>query len=148
VIELANKHPTASGWTPDEEGGDEMADRQPTDGTPTYLGGGDPARRFSNYYPTWVDNLADDVTLEGSLQDGAVQGAEVVRTIVGTIRTMYENQEFNFAPLACDRGTPALAGVPPRWARSAATSEWPWRKLSRDFASVRMAESRPINMHG
>jgi hypothetical protein len=68
-----------------------------TDGTPTYIGGGDPAGKFTDYYPAWIDNLADDVTVEGSLLDGAAQGAEAVRTIVGTIRTLYEHQEFNFA---------------------------------------------------
>jgi len=49
----------------------------------TYLGGGDPALRFSDYYPEWLDKLADDVTLEGSLMDGAVQGREAVRVILG-----------------------------------------------------------------
>ena len=49
----------------------------------TYLGGGDPALRFSDYYPEWLDKLADDVTLEGSLMDGAVQGQEAVRAILG-----------------------------------------------------------------
>jgi hypothetical protein len=68
-----------------------------TDGVPTYLGGGDPAGRFTDYYPAWLDNLADDVTVEGSLLDGAVQGADAVRTIIATIRTMYDGQEFNFA---------------------------------------------------
>jgi hypothetical protein len=68
-----------------------------TDGVPTYLGGGDPAGRFTDYYPAWLDNLADDVTVEGSLLDGAVQGADAVRTIIGTIRTLYDRQEFNFA---------------------------------------------------
>jgi hypothetical protein len=68
-----------------------------TDGTPTYTRGGDPAGRFTDYFPAWLDNLADDVTVEGSLLDGAAQGAEAVRTIVGTIRTLYDNQEFNFA---------------------------------------------------
>src|SRR6478609_4974894 len=65
--------------------------------TPTYMGAGDPAGRFTDYYPAWVDKLADDATVEGSLLDGAAQGAEAVRTIVGTIRTLYEHQEFNFA---------------------------------------------------
>jgi hypothetical protein len=51
----------------------------------TYLGSGDPARRRTDYYPSWLDNLADNVTVEGSAMDGAVQGAE------------YEYQEFNFA---------------------------------------------------
>ena len=70
---------------------------QATDGTPTYMGSGDPAGRFTDYYPAWLDNLADDVTVEGSLLDGAVQGAEAVRTIVVTIRTLYDRQDFNFA---------------------------------------------------
>ena len=72
--------------------------------TPTYMGGGDPASRFTDYYPVWVDKLADDATVEGSLLDGAAQGAEAVRTIVGTIRTLYEHQQFNFAgPYGEDR---------------------------------------------
>ena len=29
----------------------------------TYMGSGDPARRRNDYYPAWLDNLADDVTL-------------------------------------------------------------------------------------
>ena len=32
---------------------------------PTYMGSGDPA--LTDYYPAWLDNLADDATLEGSL---------------------------------------------------------------------------------
>ena len=68
-----------------------------TDGVPTYTKGGDPAGRFADYYPAWLDNLADDVTIEGSLLDGAARGPEAVRTIVGTIRTLYDHQEFNFA---------------------------------------------------
>ena len=69
-----------------------------TDGTATYMGGGDPAGTFTDYYPAWLDNLADDVTVEGSMLDGAVQGAEAARTIVVTIRTLYgDSQEFRFA---------------------------------------------------
>ena len=63
----------------------------------TYLGSGDPARRRTDYYPSWLDNLADDVTLEGSVLDGVIQGAEAVRTLLGYARTLYEYQEFNFA---------------------------------------------------
>ena len=70
---------------------------QSTDGVPTYLSGGDPTGRYADYYPAWIDKLADDVTIEGSLLDGAAQGPEAVRSIVGTIRTLYENQDFNFA---------------------------------------------------
>jgi hypothetical protein len=61
------------------------------------MGGGDPAGRVTHYDPAWLDNLADDVTVEGSLLDGAVQGADAVRTIIGTIRTMYDGQEYNYA---------------------------------------------------
>ena len=75
-----------------------------TDGTPTYMGGGDPAGRFTDYYPAWVDNLADDVTIEGSLLDGAAQGAEAARTIVVTIRKLYDHQEVSFAGPCGDNG--------------------------------------------
>jgi hypothetical protein len=67
------------------------------DATPTYVATRDSARRFTDYYPAWLNNLADDVTIEGSLLDGAVQGTGAVRTIIGTIRELYEGQEFNFA---------------------------------------------------
>jgi len=63
----------------------------------TYLGSGDPARRRTDYYPEWLDNLADDVTLEGSVLNGVVRGAAAVRTLLAYARTLYEYQEFNFA---------------------------------------------------
>ena len=62
---------------------------------PQYLGGGDPA--LKDYYPEWVNNIADDATVEGSMLNGAVQGADAVRSIVLTIRSFYEHQEFKFA---------------------------------------------------
>ena len=62
----------------------------------TYLGSGDPARRRTDYYPEWLDNLADDVTLEGSAMDGFMQGAEAVRTVLVYIRSLYDYQKFNF----------------------------------------------------
>jgi len=61
----------------------------------TNLGSGDPVRKLADYYPAWLDNLADDVTLEGSAMDGFVQGAEAVRTVLVSIRTLYDHQEFN-----------------------------------------------------
>ena len=70
---------------------------QSTDGVPTYTKGGDPEGRYADYYPAWLDNLADDVTIEGSLLDGAALGPEAVRAIVGGIRTLYDHQQFNFA---------------------------------------------------
>jgi hypothetical protein len=48
--------------------------------TPLYMGSGDPSRRRIDYYPAWLDNLADDVTLEASAMDGAVQGIEAAQT--------------------------------------------------------------------
>ena len=64
---------------------------------PTYLGKGDPAGRFAGYYPEWVDRMADDITLEGSLLDGAIQGRDAVRAVIGEVRRLYDRQDFNFA---------------------------------------------------
>ena len=74
------------------------------DGVPTYTKGGDPEGRYAGYYPAWLDNLADDVTIEGSLLDGAALGPDAVRTIVGSLRTLYEHQQFNFAGAYADDG--------------------------------------------
>ena len=49
------------------------------------------------YYPLWLDNLADDVTLEAAAMDGAAHGAEDVRSILVSARELYEHQEFNYA---------------------------------------------------
>ena len=68
----------------------------------THTGSGDPA--LADYYPAWLDNLADDVTLEGSAMDGFVQGPEAVRTVVACIRTLYDSQKFNFAGPYGDNG--------------------------------------------
>lgn len=70
----------------------------------TYLGSGDPAGRRTDYYPEWLDNLADDVTLEGSVLNGVVRGAAAVRTLLAYARTLYEYQEFNFAGPYGDNG--------------------------------------------
>ena len=68
----------------------------------TYMGSGDPA--LANYYPAWLDNLANDVTLEGSMMDGFVQGPEAVRTVLVAIRTLYDYQDFHFAGPYGDNG--------------------------------------------
>jgi hypothetical protein len=67
----------------------------PVNVIPQYLGSGNPA--LKDYYPEWVNNIADDATVEGSMLNGAVQGADAVRSIVLTIRSLYEHQEFKFA---------------------------------------------------
>jgi hypothetical protein len=69
---------------------------------PQYLGSDDPALR--DYYPAWVNNIADDATVEGSMLNGAVQGADAVRSVVLTIRSLYEHQEFKFAGPYGDNG--------------------------------------------
>jgi hypothetical protein len=74
----------------------DIPDIQVTDGVPTYLGRGDPAGRFDDYHPAWIDKLAGDVTLEGSVLDGVVQGADAVRAVVGVARKLYDRQDFNF----------------------------------------------------
>jgi hypothetical protein len=78
--------------------GSELADEV----TPTYVAGGNP--ELAHYAPAWLNNLADDVTLEGSMMDGVVQGAEAVRTLLVYIRKLYDRQEFRFAGSYGDNG--------------------------------------------
>jgi hypothetical protein len=78
-----------------------------SEGTPTYLDTSDPDRRVTDfasnttaardYFPVWLNCMAADVTLEGALMNGAVRGAEAVRSILGFIRTLYEGQHISFA---------------------------------------------------
>jgi hypothetical protein len=56
------------------------------------------------YYPLWLDQLADNATLEGAAMNGTARGADAVRSIVGFARTLYENQEFSFAGDFGDNG--------------------------------------------
>jgi hypothetical protein len=90
---------------------------QATNGAPTYLGRGDPAARFADYYPAWMDKLAGDATLEGSLLDGAVQGADAIRAVIGGVRQLYDRQDFNFAGPSGDNNfiedyTAEVGGMP------------------------------------
>jgi hypothetical protein len=62
---------------------------------PLYLDNGDAA--LKSYYPKWLDNLADDATVEGSMLDGVVQGAAAVRSVVTGIRSFYDRQAHKFA---------------------------------------------------
>ena len=41
--------------------------------------------------------MASDVTLEGSILDGAVQGADAVRAVIVGVRQLYDRQDFNLA---------------------------------------------------
>jgi hypothetical protein len=74
-------------------------------GTPTYVTRFDGVRvPATDYRPVWIDSLADDVTIEGSAMNGVVQGAAAVRSIVTSIRTLYDSQDFNFAGPYGDNG--------------------------------------------
>jgi pimeloyl-ACP methyl ester carboxylesterase len=67
---------------------------QATDGVATY----------ADYYPAWMDKLAGDVTLEGSMLDGVLQGADAIRAVIGGVRELYDRQDFNFAGPCSDSG--------------------------------------------
>ena len=77
----------------------------------TYMG--------KDYYPQWLDNLADDVTLEAAAMDGTAQGAKDVGAILVVAREQYENQVFSYAGPCGDYGfvedyTAEVRGVPTR----------------------------------
>jgi ABC-type arginine transport system permease subunit len=77
----------------------------------TYMG--------QQYYPQWLDNLADDVTLEAAAMEGAAQGAKDVGAILVAARRQYENQVFSYAGPCGDHGfleeyTTEVRGVPTR----------------------------------
>ncbi|WP_432173737.1 hypothetical protein [Streptomyces sp. Tue6028] len=61
-------------------------------------------RQGLTYYPWWLDNLADDATLEGGAMNGTARGAEAVRTIVVKARELYEFQDFSYAGDFGDNG--------------------------------------------
>ena len=68
------------------------------EGTPTCVTRFDGIRvPATDYHPVWLDSLADDVAIEGSAMNGVAQGPGAVRTIVISIRALYDSQEFNFA---------------------------------------------------
>jgi hypothetical protein len=72
--------------------------------TTTYLGSGDVSRHRRDYRPDWLDNLADDVTIEGSVLTGIAEGPEAIRAILGFARRLYDYQEFNYVGRYADGG--------------------------------------------
>jgi hypothetical protein len=64
--------------------------------TTTYLGSGDASKHRQDYRPEWLGNLADDVTMEGSVLTGIAEGPDAILAILGFARTLYEYQEFNY----------------------------------------------------
>ncbi|MGY6026568.1 hypothetical protein [Streptomyces spinosirectus] len=78
---------------------------------------GEADRQDLSYYPWWLDNLADDATLEGGAMNGAAQGAEAVRAIVVNARELYEFQNFSYTGDFGDNGflevyESSIQGVP------------------------------------
>ncbi|OBG69103.1 hypothetical protein [Mycobacterium sp. E3339] len=72
-----------------------------------------------DYYPAWLDELADDVTLEAAAMDGIAHGVADVGAILVVARQQYENQVFSFAGPCGDYGfvedyTADVRGVPTR----------------------------------
>jgi hypothetical protein len=55
------------------------------------------ATAAKDYFPAWLNCMAEDVTLEGTMMNGAVRGAEAVRAILRYVRSLYEDQQFSFA---------------------------------------------------
>ena len=72
--------------------------------TTTYLGSGVPSNHRRDYKPEWLDNLADDVTMEGSVLTGIAEGPEAIRAILGVARSLYAYQEFNYVGSYGDNG--------------------------------------------
>ena len=72
--------------------------------TTTHLGSGDASGHRRDYRPEWLNNLADDVTMEGSVLTGIAEGPEAIRAILGFARRLYEYQEFNFVGPYGDHG--------------------------------------------
>ena len=52
----------------------------------TYPGSGDASRYRQDYRPRWLDNLAGDVTMEGSVMTGIAEGPEAIQAILGFAR--------------------------------------------------------------
>jgi hypothetical protein len=71
---------------------------------PNFANGGGMTYMGTEYYPKWLDNLANDVTLEAAAMDGAAHGAEDVGAILVVARQQYEDQVFTYAGPCGDYG--------------------------------------------
>jgi hypothetical protein len=63
---------------------------------------GETTRKLENqaphldYYPGWLDNLADDVVLQGAVFNGELRGAQQVGKMLSFARSLYAFQDFRF----------------------------------------------------
>jgi hypothetical protein len=77
-------------------------------GTPIYVTRFDGVRvPATDYRPVWLGSLADDVTLEGSAMNGVAHGAEAVRSIVTSARSMTTRSSTAPAPPTASTSRPA-----------------------------------------
>ena len=49
-----------------------------------------------DYYPHWLDNLAEDVILQGAVFNGELRGADNVGNMLSFARSLYAFQDFRF----------------------------------------------------
>ena len=62
----------------------------------------EPTRKLNNqathleYYPHWLDNLAEDVILQGAVFNGELRGADDVGKMLSFARSLYAFQDFRF----------------------------------------------------
>jgi hypothetical protein len=49
-----------------------------------------------DYYPHWLDNLAEDVILQGVVFNGELRGADNVGKMLSFARSLYAFQDFRF----------------------------------------------------
>jgi hypothetical protein len=49
-----------------------------------------------DYYPHWLDKLADDVILQGAVFNGELHGAQQVGKMLSFARSLYAFQDFRF----------------------------------------------------
>jgi len=49
-----------------------------------------------DYYPHWLDNLAEDVILQGAVFNGELRGAANVGKMLSFARSLYAFQDFRF----------------------------------------------------
>jgi hypothetical protein len=55
-----------------------------------------------DYYPHWLDNLADDVILQGAVFNGELRGADDVGKMLSFARSLYAFQDFRFCGMRGD----------------------------------------------
>jgi len=62
------------------------------DGLAQYMCKGD--TNLEDYFPEWLNDVADDATIEGSFLDGVIVGREDLVSVVTKIKDLYEDQGF------------------------------------------------------